>query len=307
MTLLDRAIVAALPLVPRSAVARVATRYIAGPELADGCRVVRKLNLEGKLATLDVLGEEVRSRTEATELTRGYLEVLETIEQDGLDANVSIKPTALGLELGRSIFRANLETLVEAAGAQGNFVRIDMEDSTTTEATLTTYRELRELGHENLGVVLQAALRRTVGDAHSLAELRPNVRVCKGIYLEPREVAYEDADEIRESYIETVEVLLAASARVALATHDEALLASCLELVRERGLETGSYEVQVLLGVKPDIATRLVAEGHRVRVYVPFGPRWYEYSLRRLRENPRLATTIARALLRSAEPGQSAP
>jgi proline dehydrogenase len=300
MTLLDRAIVTALPLVPRAAVQRVAARYIAGPELADARRVVRELGAEGKLATFDVLGEEVRSRVEAAELTRAYLEVLETIEQDGLAANVSVKPTALGLGLGRGIFRANLETLVEAAAARGNFVRIDMEDSATTDSTLTTYRELRELGYENVGIVLQAALRRTVGDARSLGELAPNVRVCKGIYLESREVAFDDPDEIRDSYVETVGTLLAGSARVALATHDEPLLARCLELVRDRGLDDASYEVQMLLGVKPEIATRLVAAGRRVRVYVPFGPRWYEYSLRRLRENPRLATTIARAVLRSA-------
>ncbi len=299
MTLLDHVIIAALPLIPRAAVHRVASRYIAGPELADAHRVVRALNVEGKLATLDVLGEEVRSRAEAGELTRAYLGVLETIEHHSLAANVSVKPTALGLGLGRGIFRANLEALVEAAAARGNFVRIDMEDSRTTDSTLTTYRELRELGYENLGIVLQAALRRTVADARSLAGLDPNVRVCKGIYLEPREVAFDDPDEIRESYVETVETLLTASARVALATHDEPLLASCLELVEERELTADAYEVQMLLGVKPEVATRLVAERRQVRVYVPFGPRWYEYSLRRLRENPRLATTIALALLRS--------
>jgi proline dehydrogenase len=281
-------------------VQRVASRYIAGSELVDARRVVRDLNAEGKLATLDVLGEEVRTRAEAAELTNAYVEVLETIEGDGLAANVSVKPTALGLGVGRGIFRDNLELLVEAAAARGNFIRIDMEDSSTADSTLMTYRELRELGYENLGVVLQAALRRTVNDARSLAPLRPNVRVCKGIYLESRAVAFDSADEIRESYIETVETLLAASARVAFATHDEPLLARCLDLALAGGLDAGAYEIQMLLGVKPGVASLLVTEGHRVRVYVPFGPRWYEYSLRRLRENPRLATTIARAMLRSS-------
>jgi proline dehydrogenase len=298
MSLLDLAIVKTLPLVPRSVVRLVAGRYIAGEELADARRVVSALNAEGKLATLDVLGEEVTSRDEAAELTRAYLGVLEAIEAAGLDANVSVKPTALGLELGRDVFRENLETVVRAAARHGNFVRIDMEDSSTTDATLATYRELREAGHANVGVVLQSELRRTVDDARALADLRPSVRVCKGIYLEPEEIAYRDAGEIRRSFVETVDVLLGAGAYVALATHDEPLLAECLHLVGERGLSPDDYEIQFLLGVKSGIATRLVRDGHRLRVYVPFGPRWYEYSTRRLRENPRMATTVALALLR---------
>lgn len=298
MTLLDRAIARTLPLVPRAVVGRVASRYIAGVELADACRVVRSLNAEGKPATLDVLGEEVTSPAEAAVFAAAYLEVLAVVEREGLDANVSVKPTALGLELGRDVFRENLETVVRAAAERGNFVRVDMEDSATTDATLATYRELREAGHENLGIVLQAALRRTLDDVRTLADLRPSVRVCKGIYVEPEEIAFTDADEIRESFARTVERLLDAGCYVAIATHDEPLLDRCLRLVRERGLGPDRYELQFLLGVKPDVATRLVHQGHRLRVYVPFGPRWYEYSVRRLRENPRMATTIALALLR---------
>jgi proline dehydrogenase len=279
-------------------VRRVAGRYIAGVELADACRVVRSLNAEGKPATLDVLGEEVTSPAEAAVFAAAYLEVLAVVEREELDANVSVKPTALGLELGRDIFRENLETVVRAAAERGNFVRVDMEDSATTDATLATYRELREAGHENLGIVLQAALRRTLDDVRSLADLRPSVRVCKGIYVEPEELAFTDADEIRESFERTVEGLLDAGCYVAVATHDERLVDTCLRLVRERGLGPDRYELQFLLGVKPDVATRLVHQGHRLRVYVPFGPRWYEYSVRRLRENPRMATTIALALLR---------
>jgi len=295
---LDRALAGVLPLVPRAVVERVAGRYIAGETLADAIRVVRELNAAGRLATFDVLGEEVTSHVEADELVRAYLGVLEAIESGRLDANVSVKPTALGLELGRDVFRANLEAVVRAAAGRGSFVRIDMEDSSTTDATLATYCELREAGHENVGIVLQSALRRTVDDARAVADLRPSVRVCKGIYVEPEEIAYRDADEIRQSFVETVRALLAAGSYVALATHDQRLLERCLVLVRERGLAREEYELQFLLGVRPDLATRLVGEGHRLRVYVPFGPRWYEYSLRRLRENPRLATTIALALLR---------
>ncbi len=298
MSLLDRAIVKALPLVPRGVVRVVAGRYIAGEQLADAVAAVRALNAEGKLATLDVLGEEVAGREEAEAFARAYVDVLEAIGAEGLDANVSVKPTALGLELGRDAFRANLEAVVRAAAEHRNFVRIDMEDSSTTDATLATYRELREDGHENLGIVLQSALRRTLDDARALAGLHPSVRVCKGIYVEPEEIAFTDPDEIRESFVETVRALLDGGCYVALATHDEPLLAECLRLVRERGLGPGEYELQFLLGVKPEVATRLVRDGHRLRVYVPFGPRWYEYSTRRLRENPRMATTIALAFVR---------
>ena len=298
MRLLDHAIVKTLPLVPRAVVGRVAGRYIAGVELADACRVVRSLNAEGKPATLDVLGEEVTSPAEAAVFAAAYLEVLAVVEREGLDANVSVKPTALGLELGRDVFRENLETVVRAAAERGNFVRVDMEDSATTDATLATYRELREAGHENLGIVLQAALRRTLDDVRTLADLRPSVRVCKGIYVEPEELAFTDADEIRESFARTVERLLDAGCYVAVATHDERLVDTCLRLVRERGLGPDRYELQILLGVKPGLGTRLARAGHRLRVYVPYGPRWYEYSLRRLRENPRMATQIALGLLR---------
>jgi proline dehydrogenase len=298
MGLLDRAIVQTLPLVPRRVVRLVAGRYIAGEELADAVAAIRALNAEGKLATLDVLGEEVTSGTEAAAFAGAYLEVLDAIAAERLEANVSVKPTALGLELGRDVFRANLETVVRAAARHENFVRIDMEDSSTTDATLGTYRELRGKGHENLGIVLQSALRRTGDDARALAGLRPSVRVCKGIYVEPEEIAFTDPNEIRQSFVETVRTLLDGGCYVALATHDEPLLAECLRLVRERRLGPGEYEVQFLLGVKPEVATRLVRDGHRLRVYVPFGPRWYEYSTRRLRENPRMATTIALAFVR---------
>jgi proline dehydrogenase len=298
VSLVDHVIVRTLPLVPRGIVQRVSSRYIAGAELADAQGVVRALNADGKLATLDVLGEEVTGAAEASAFAHAYVDVLAAIDADGLDANVSVKPTALGLELGREVFRANLGTVVRAAAERGNFVRIDMEDSATTDATLATYRELRAAGHDNLGIVLQSALRRTLADVRALAELRPSVRVCKGIYIEREEIAFTDPDEIRRSFLDSVAALLDGGSRVALATHDEPLLADCLRLVRERGLEPHEYELQFLLGVKPDVATRLARDGHRLRVYVPFGPRWYEYSVRRLRENPRMATTVARALLR---------
>jgi proline dehydrogenase len=291
--LLGRALARSLPLVPRPVVRKVASRYIAGEELADALRAVRGLNAAGKLATLDVLGEEVRTEAEAAEIVRGYLEALEAIEHEGLHTGVSVKPTALGLELGSELCRANLETIVRAAAGRGRFVRIDMEDSSTTSATLDLYRELRAAGHDNVGIVLQARLRRTLEDARALAELTPSVRLCKGIYLEPEEVAFQDDREVGERFVEIAETLLDAGCYVAFATHADRLIARSRVLVAERGLAPGDYELQLLLGVRADLADRLVAAGLRVRIYVPYGKRWYEYSLRRLQENPQLAMQVA--------------
>jgi proline dehydrogenase len=185
VALLDRAIVRLLPAVPRPVVQKLSQRYIAGPELKDARATVRRLNAEGKLATVDVLGEEITSEEDAAAIVDAYRDVFADIERCGLDANVSVKLTALGLKLDLDLCRDNLRTVVEDAAARGNFVRIDMEDSSTTDDTLQLYRELRAEGFDNLGVVLQAMLRRTLDDVRSLADLRPSVRLCKGIYVEP--------------------------------------------------------------------------------------------------------------------------
>jgi proline dehydrogenase len=286
--LLDRALVRVLPVVPRPVVQLFSSRYIAGATLDDAVRVVRGLNAEGMLATIDVLGEEIAHADEARAITRAYLDVFDAIEREHLDANVSVKLTALGLKLSYDVCKEN----VRAVLAQGRFVRIDMEDSTTTDATLRLYRELRDAGHDNVGVVLQARLRRTLDDVRALADLRPNVRLCKGIYVEPPALAYTGADSIRTSFVQCLDALLEAGASVALATHDEALI--------QEGLRREVPEFQMLLGVREDRARELVAAGHPLRVYVPFGEQWYAYSLRRLQENPAMATTIARATVARA-------
>lgn len=293
MSLIDRAVVAVLPAVPKPVVRRVSRRYIAGTELEDARRVVGRLNAKGKLATVDVLGEEIANEAEADAITRAYLDVLDMFDRDGLDANVSVKLTGLGLKLDPELARANLRRIAE----RGTFVRIDMEDSSTTDATLALYRGLRDEGLENLGVVLQAALRRTVDDARALAGA--NVRLCKGIYVEPPELAYQGFHEIRDSYLRTLDVLLDGGCYVGIATHDEHLVDRGIEAVRARGLAREEYELQMLLGVRPELGDRIVADGHRLRIYVPFGRHWYEYSLRRLQENPKIAGYVAGDLLRS--------
>jgi proline dehydrogenase len=289
VALLDRAIVRLLPAVPKPVVQRLSSRYIAGPTIDDAIRVVQRLNAKGKLATVDVLGEEISSADEARALAGQYHDVLARIDEEHLDANVSVKLTGFGLELDADLCRENLEAIVLDAAARGNFVRIDMEDSTTTDRTLALYRELRDAGHENVGVVLQSYLRRTLDDLNGLA----NVRLCKGIYVEPPEIAYREYDAVRANFVRCLEALVAQGSYVGIATHDEHLIVEALRIVSAAGLARDRYEFQMLLGVRPDRADELVAQGHTLRVYVPYGTQWYEYSVRRLQENPKIAGYVA--------------
>lgn len=292
-SVLDRAVVRLLPGVPRSIVRRVAGRYIAGPTLEDACRVVAELGAAGKMATIDVLGEQLETAEQTQRVVREYDAVFDVIEREGLDANVSIKLTALGLKLSYDLCLANAEAVVGHAAESENFVRIDMEDASCTDDTLRVYRELRSRGYDNVGIVLQSCLRRTIRDIRSLAGLTPNVRLCKGIYLEPPPIAYQGYDEIRAKFVEALELLLEKGSYVGIATHDEWLIERASSLVAERGLSAGDYEFQILLGVRELRGDRLVRDGHRLRIYVPYGREWYAYSLRRLQENPKIAGYIA--------------
>jgi proline dehydrogenase len=289
VALLDRALVRLLPAVPKPVVQRLSSRYIAGPTIDDAIRVVRKLNAKGKLATIDVLGEDVTTPDEARAIAGQYHDVLARVDEEQLDSNISVKLTGLGLELDYELCRENLESVVGDAAARGTFVRIDMEDSSTTDRTLQLYRELRAGGSSNLGVVLQAYLRRTLTDVPGL----DNVRLCKGIYVEPPEIAFREYDAVRANYVRSLEALVAQGSYVGIATHDEHLIREGLRIVREAGLEREQYEFQMLLGVRPERADELVTDGHRVRIYVPYGSHWYEYSVRRLQENPKMAGYIA--------------
>ena len=284
---LDRTIVRLLPAVPKPVVRRLSAPYIAGSTVDDAVRVVRALNAKDQLATIDVLGEEVSTAAEAHAIAGQYHEVLARIDNSRLESNISVKLTGFGLDVDMGLCRANLLAIVEDAAARGNFVRIDMEDSSTTDRTLQLYRELHDAGHTNVGPVLQACLRRTIDDVEGLE----NVRLCKGIYLEPPEIAYRDYEAVRANYVRVLEKLVAQGTYVGIATHDEYLLHEALRIVDE--LSPDRYEFQMLLGVRSSRARQLVAAGHRLRIYVPFGTQWYEYSLRRLQENPKIAGYIA--------------
>jgi proline dehydrogenase len=297
MTLLDRAIASTLPIVPKSVVRRVANRYIAGETTADALRVVGALNVRGFRATLDILGEHIQNLEQAERATTRYLNLLEDIAKQKADSTISIKLTHLGLKLDARACLEMAGRLVQRAGELKNFVRIDMEDSSCTTGTLQIYRELRR-DFSNVGVVVQAYLRRTMDDVCSLEDLLPNYRLCKGVYVEPREIAYRDMRVINRNYVTLLEKLLRNGSYVAIATHDELMVWEALRIIRDLKLPPTAYEFQMLLGVEEQLRDIIRAGGHTVRVYIPFGRDWYAYSVRRLRENPRLAGYVFKAMFK---------
>jgi proline dehydrogenase len=260
---------------------------------------VRRLNDEGACATVDILGEGITKAAEAEALRDEYVALLREIDGRGLDANVSVKPSGLGLSIDPALCLRNVAACCEEARARGSFVRIDMEGSALTQPTLDLYRRLRR-DFDCVGPVLQARLRRTSSDAAELASEGANVRLCKGIYLEPRALAWTDREIIQRAYAWCLRRLWEGGAsRVGIATHDEMLVFEALRLVDELRVAPERREFQMLLGVEDELRRILVRAGHRVRVYVPYGERWYEYSLRRLDENPEIAGHVFRATVGS--------
>jgi proline dehydrogenase len=298
MSVLDRLVSAALPLTPKAVVGRVAKRYIAGETIEDAVRVISGLNAKGAEATVDVLGEFITDISEARATAAEYARVLDAIGRNRLGANVSLKLTAFGLGLDDSVCRQLVTDLARKAAAEGRFVRIDMENSPYTDRTLALVRELFAQGLP-VGAVLQAYLKRTDADAERLAAEGIPVRLCKGIYRESPEIAYQGREEIRESYRRNLARLLAGRGRVAIATHDDVLVAHAERLLDAERTPKERYEFQMLLGVRERLRDEIVAKGHRMRVYVPYGKAWYGYSVRRLRENPALAGNVFKAMFSS--------
>ena len=285
-----------LPLVPRPIVRRVSQRYIAGETLGAAVATVRALNADGFMATVDILGESISDRALVDQALRDYVDALHAIRDAHLDSNVSIKPTNFGLQIDFELCFEKVRALVIEARTLGNFVRIDMEDSSCTSATLDLYRRLRAEGLTNVGVVLQAYLRRTLADVGALPE-HANVRVCKGIYVEPPDLAFKERALINRNFAQTLQALFDRGAYVGIATHDEEVVYEAQRIIREGGLQPQQYEFQMLLGVREALRRVIRREGHRLRVYVPYGPQWYAYSLRRLKENPQIAGYILSAML----------
>jgi proline dehydrogenase len=293
----DRVIARTLPLVPKSIVRRVANRYIAGETTDDALRVTAALNARGFRVTLDVLGEHIRNMDQARRAGEEYIHLLDEIARRKADSTISIKLTQLGLKIDSSACLDLANRLVGHARELHNFVRIDMEDSSCTTETLRIYRQLRQ-EHSNVGVVVQAYLRRTVDDVTALEDLKPSYRLCKGVYVEPRDISYRDMRIINRNYVYLLEKLLRNGSYVGIATHDELMVWEAFRIIRELKLANTEYEFQMLLGVEEQLRDIIHAAGHHLRVYVPFGRDWYAYSVRRLRENPRMAGYVFKAMFK---------
>ena len=295
MHLLNRSVVAALPLVPRPVVRYFAGRYIAGETLQDAVNCVRQLNGEGVRATLDVLGEDVTKKEEAVASRMQSNEVLHTIVREKLNSNLSIKLTSLGLKLDKGFCAENVREILKVAAGYGIFVRFDMEDHTCTSDTIDIFQTLHK-DFPATGIVVQAYLRRTRDDVARLASAKTNFRLCKGIYKEAKEIAFQDREEVRRNFVGLLTLMLKEQCYVGIATHDSFLVDAACGLIKEMGLRKDQYEFQMLLGVRPELRRSLLRDGHVVRLYVPFGEHWYGYSTRRFKENPEIAGYVFKAL-----------
>ncbi|MEI7905822.1 MAG: proline dehydrogenase family protein [Bacteroidota bacterium] len=295
MNLLNDLIVGTLPYVPKPIVAKFAGKYIAGATLTDAVSTVRNLNGQRTMTTIDVLGEDIITKDQAVESRNGSTAVLKAIAEHSLDSNLSIKLTSLGLKMDNQFCVDNTNTIIETAKQFGNFVRIDMEDRTCTDDTIAIYRVMKSR-YEKVGIAIQAYLHRSEKDIRGLAAEKANVRLCKGIYVEPADAAIKDRLGIQDNYLKLLRILFEGGSYVGIATHDDVLINGAKKMIAEMNLAKDRYEFQMLLGVRDETRKKLVEEGHRLRVYVPFGKDWYGYSVRRLKENPQMAGHVFKAI-----------
>lgn len=296
MGLLHQIVVSSLPFVPRPIMRRLSARYIAGEELGDAIGLLRAMQDRGFGGVLDILGEEVKDDAAADAALAEYRRGIAAMAAAELDAYVSVKPTHFGLRKDPARARERYAELCAAAAEKGQFVRVEMEDHTTTDATLELFHGLRAQ-FDNVGIVLQARLKRTVADIDALGDAHVDVRLVKGIYLEPAEIAHTDGQAIRDAFVSCTERLFQRGHTIAFATHDEHMAARVLREARDRGVAAERYYFEVLLGVQEPLWERWRAAGHRVRVYVPYGPEWRSYSQRRLRKNPEVMRHVIKNLL----------
>ncbi|MCB1186996.1 proline dehydrogenase family protein [bacterium] len=296
MSLFDRMVVKMLPVVPRVIVGAVASRYVAGDMVSDAIETAQALAADGAVATMDILGEEVRDKSLAENYTKQYMALVDAIEASGISSSVSVKPTMLGLDITEELCEQNIERIFAHAAARNIRVAIDMEDHPTTDFTLRVHRRMHDQ-FGNAGTVLQAYMRRTLADIAALPVDNCQIRLCKGIYVEPESIAYKGYEEIRANYLLALEALFERGIFVGIATHDEYLVDRAMEIIQRRGLDASAYEFQMLLGVLPQLRSKILSGGHALRVYIPYGSDWYAYSVRRLRENPKVARHVMRAMI----------
>jgi len=291
MGAISKMVVGMVRIMPPALVKVFAMRYIAGDKLEDAIEVVEQLNQRGVMATIDVLGESITEKEESRRAVEDYKKVLQEIDRNGLDSNISIKPTMFGITFDYNFCYANIEELIEEAEKYGNFVRLDIEDTSVTDDTFKLCLELMKK-HKKVGTAVQSMLRRTLDDVYMLGKHKVNLRICKGAYKEPRKVAYQDKVNIDRSFVACIDALFSAGSYVGIATHDEKMVFEGVRLARRYDLKREQYEFQMLLGVDRELEDIIVEGGHRLRIYVPFGEQWYPYSIRRFNENPDMAGYI---------------
>jgi len=299
----NRMIAGLLPHMPKKLVWMFSKEYIAGETLEEAIINAKKLNAEGIKTTIDVLGEFITTLEEAEANKEEYLQVIEEAEKAGVDGNYSLKPTFFGLLLDRDVAYRHILEVVAKAATYGNFVRIDMEDSPCTDMEIDMYRKLKEEFPANVGLVVQSYLKRTHKDIENLKDINGpehpvNLRVCKGIYVEPESIAYKNYREINTHFLDDVEYMFQEGMYPAIATHDQPLIEGAYKLIDKYKVPNDKYEFQMLYGVTPALRKSILDKGHRMRVYVPFGKQWFGYSTRRLKENPKMAGVVIKALFR---------
>ena len=295
MNILNSAIVTFVKVLPKSVVHIFAKKYIAGASLDDAVNVTKELNAKGIMATMDVLGESITSKNEAIEAQKECLETLDAIRQHNLDANLSVKPTQMGLMLDEEFAFNMFDEILGKADPMNNFVRIDMEDSETTDRTIRLFNRLKEK-YKGVGIVVQSYLKRTMDDVIELNKNGTNYRLCKGIYVEPEEIAFKSRQKVRDNFLDVLKRMFEDGNYVGIATHDDYLVDGAYKLIEEMNMPKDRYEFQMLYGVKESLRDKINADGHRIRIYVPYGEHWYAYSVRRLQENPALAWYITKSI-----------
>jgi proline dehydrogenase len=290
-----------LPYMPPRLVWIFSSRYIAGKTIEDGIRVSRELNSDGAEVTIDLLGEFIKSLEEADANKQKYLEIIERFTAERIKGNFSLKPTMFGLLIDKEICYKHLQDIVAKAQEKNSFVRIDMEDSQCVDMEIEFYKRLKTEFPQTVGLVFQAYMRRSLSDLKALLEVHSadaplNFRLCKGIYIEPAEIAFKGYEEVRNNYLSILENMFMQKIYVGIATHDKYLVEEAYKLIEKYQVPRDKYEFQMLFGVTPELRSSIINSGHRMRVYVPYGKDWFGYSTRRLKENPRVASLIVKAL-----------
>ncbi|PLX21572.1 MAG: proline dehydrogenase [Marinilabiliales bacterium] len=297
----NKLIAAILPYFPKKFVWLFSKPYIAGETVEEAIKASKDLNAQGCMVTIDILGEFIKTLDEAEANKKEYIELIDRVEKEDIDGNYSVKPTMFGLLIDKEVCYKHIRDIVAKAAEYNNFIRVDMEDSPCTDMTIELYRKLKAEFPKNVGLVLQAYMKRTLKDLENLMDIHTeevplNYRLCKGIYVEPAEIAYKKYEEVNEHFLEDIEFCLKNGVYPGIATHDKPIVEGSYKLIEKYNVPKEKYEFQMLYGVTPSLRQSILDNGHRMRVYVPFGKQWFGYSTRRLKENPKMANHIMKAI-----------